>query len=64
MSWHHAPTPDPQPDAVDSLGDALDEQNDGKSPSAKKKQTEGGGVDTRKRMFEAAKMMQQGLEYM
>lgn len=46
------------------LGDALEEQKDRKSPSAKKKKTEGGGVDTRKRMFEAAKMMQQGLEYM
>lgn len=46
------------------LGDALDEQKDRKSPSAKKKKTDRGGVDTRKRMFEAAKMMQQGLEYM
>jgi len=46
------------------LGDALEEQKDRKSPSAKKKKTEGGGVDTRKRMLEAAKMMQQGLEYM
>ena len=35
------------------LGDALDEEKDRKSPSAKKK-----------RMLEAAKMMQQGLEYM
>ena len=46
------------------LGDALEEQRDRKSPSAKKKKTEGGGADTRKRMMEAAKMMQQGLEYM
>jgi ATP-dependent RNA helicase DDX31/DBP7 len=47
------------------LGDALHEQKDRKSPSAKKrKKTEGGGVDARKRMLEAAKMMQQGLEYM
>lgn len=47
------------------LGDALDEQKERKSPMAKKKKTDnGGGTNARKRMMEAAKMMQQGLEYM
>jgi ATP-dependent RNA helicase DDX31/DBP7 len=47
------------------LGDALDEQKERKSPMTKKKKTDnGGGTNARKRMMEAAKMMQQGLEYM
>ncbi|KAL7451746.1 hypothetical protein ACHAWC_007003 [Mediolabrus comicus] len=47
------------------LGDALDEEKERKSPMTKKKKTDnGGGTNARKRMMEAAKMMQQGLEYM